>query len=159
MSGAFPPFISRTSKAESIHISSLYYQHIPEQLPVSQVVLMPPSLSYKPVTSASCDHGNISHDPIRDSSRDPSTTHTSHDLSAHDPGNLRPHDPGKITHDLSRNWSSTMSPDQMHFGRMSNPLINTWQIVGTINKTRPLNNQRTCNMTRSTKTQLIRARL
>ena len=110
---------------------------------MSQAVLVPPSLSYKPVTSASRDHGNISHDPTCDSSCDPSTNHTSRDLSARDPGNLRPRDPGKITHDLSRNWSSTMSPDQTRFRHTSNPLINTWQIVGMINKTRPLNDQRT----------------
>jgi len=106
-----------------------------------QAVLAPPSLSYKPITSAPRDRGNISHDPTRDSSRDPFATCTSRDLSACDPGNLRPHDPGKITYDLSRNWSSTMSHDKMRFGRASNPLINTWQIMGTINKTRPLNNQ------------------
>ena len=108
---------------------------------VSQVVLAPPGLDYKSVTSASRDCGNISHDPPCDSSCDPSATCTSHDLSARDPGNLRPHDPGKITHDLARNLSSTMSPNQTRFGRASNPLINTWQIVGMINKTCPLNNQ------------------
>jgi len=108
---------------------------------LSRAVLTTPSLCYKSVTSASCDHGNISHDPTRDPSRDPSAIRTSRDLSAHDPGNLRPHDPGKITHDLSRNWSSTTSHDKTRFGRTSNPLINMWQIVGTINKTRLLNNQ------------------
>jgi len=121
-------------------------------LGLSRAVLATPSLRYKSVTSASRDRGNISHDPTRDPSRDPSTIHTSRDLSARDPGNLRPRDPGKITHDLSRNWSSTRSPDKTHFERASNPLINTWQIVGTINKTHPLNNQRTCDATRSTKT-------
>jgi len=126
-------------------------------LGLSQAVLAPPSLSYKPITSASHDHGNISHDPTRDSSCDPSTIQTSRDLPARNPGNLQPHDPGKITHDLSRNWSSTMSPDKTHFGRASNLLINTWQIVGMINKTRPLNNQRTRNATRSRKTRLIGA--
>jgi len=126
--------------------------------PLSQAVLAPPSLSYKPITSAPRDHGNISQDPTRDSSCDPSATYTSRDLSARDPGNLRPRDPGKISHDLSRNWSSTTSPDKMRSGRASNPLINTWQIVGTINKTRPLNNQRTRDATRSTRTRLIRAR-
>jgi len=114
---------------------------------LSQAVLAPPSLSYKPVTPRPHDCGNISHDPTRDSSRDPFATRTSRDLSARDPGNLRPRDPGKIPHDLSRNWSSTMSHDKTCFGRASNPLINTWQIVGTINKTRPLNNQRTHNAT------------
>jgi len=114
---------------------------------VSRAVLAPPSLSYKPVTPAP-------HDPTRDSSRDPFATRTSRDLSACDPGNLQPRDPGKITHDLSRNWSSTMSHDKTRFGRASNPLINTWQIVGTINKTRPLNNQRTRDATRSMKTRL-----
>ena len=117
-----------------------------------RAVLAPPSLSYKPVTSASHDHGNISHDPTCDPSRDPSAIRISHDLSACDPGNLQPHDPGKITHDLSRNWSSTMSHNKTRFGRASNPLINTWQIMGTINKMRPLNNQRTHDATRSTKT-------
>jgi len=129
-----------------------------DYLSVSRAVLAPPSLSYKPVTPRPRDRGNISPDPTRDSSRDPFATHTSRDLSARDPGNLRPRDPGKITHDLSRNWSSTMSHDKTRFGRASNPLINTWQIVGTINKTRPLNNQRTRDATRSTKTRLIRAR-
>ena len=102
---------------------------------------MPPSLNYKPVTSASRDRGNISHDPTCDPSCDPSTTHTSCDLLACDPGNLRPCDPGKIIHDLSRNWSH----DKTRFRCASNLLINTWQIVGTINKTRPLNNQRRCD--------------
>ena len=125
---------------------------------VSRAVLAPPSLSYKPITPRPRDHGNISHDPTRDSSRDPFATHTSRELSARDPGNLRPCDPGKITHDLSRNWSSTMSPDKTRFGCASNLLINTWQIVGMINKTCPLNNQQTHNTTRSTKTRLIRAR-
>ena len=125
---------------------------------VSQAVLAPPSLNYKSVTSGSHDRGNISHDPTHDSSCNPSTTCTSHNLSAHDPGNLQPHDPGKITHNLSRNWSSTMSHDKMHFGCAPNLLINTWQIMGTINKMRLLNNQRTCDTTRSTKTQLIGAR-
>jgi len=125
---------------------------------VSQAVLAPPSRSYKPITSAPRDHGNISHDPTRDSSRDPFATCTSCDLSARDPGNLRPCDPGKITHDLSRNWSSTMSHDKTRFGHASKLLINTWQIMGTINKMRPLNNQRTHNATQSTKTRLIRAR-
>jgi len=125
---------------------------------VSRAVLAPPSLSYKPVTSVPHDRGNISHDPTCDSSRDPFATCTSRDLSTRDPGNLQPRDPGKITHDLSRNWSSTKSLDQTRFGRASNPLINTWQIVGTINKTHPLNNQRTHDATRSTKTRLIRAR-
>ena len=117
-----------------------------------RAVLVPPGLSYKPITSASRDCGNISHDPTHDSSRDPSVTRTSCDLSARDPGNIRPHDPGKITHDLSRNWSSTMSPDQTCFGCASNLLINTWQIVGTINKTCPLTNQLTRNATRPMKT-------
>ena len=108
---------------------------------VSRAVLAPPSLSYKPVTPRPRDRGNISHDPTRDSSRDPFATHTSRDLSARDPGNLQPHDPGKRTYDLSRKWSSTKSLDQMRFGHTSNPLINMWQIVGTINKTHPLNNQ------------------
>jgi len=114
---------------------------------LSRAVLTPPSLNYKPITSVPRDHGNISHDPTHDSSRDPFAIHTSRDLSARDPGNLRPRDPGKITHDLSRKWSSTMSPDKMRFGCASNPLINMWQIVGTINKTRPLNNQRTRDAT------------
>jgi len=125
---------------------------------LSRVVLTPPGLDYKSVTSASRDHGNISHDPTRDSSHDPSATRTSRDLSAHDPGNLRPCDPGKIIHDLARNLSSTMSPNQTRFGHTSNPLINTWQIVGTSNKIRPLNNQQTCNANQSMKTRLIRAR-
>jgi len=138
--------------------ASLLYKGETEAQSLSRAVLAPPSLSYKPVTPRPRDRGNISHDPTRDSSRDPFATHTSHDLSAHDPGNLQPRDPGKIPHDLSRNWSSTTSPDKTRFGRASNPLINTWQIVGTINKMRPLNNQQTHNTTQSTKTRLIRAR-
>jgi len=145
-------FHTRNRPKEGICIQALQAQGDPKEGILSQAVLAPPSLSYKPVTSASRDHGNISHDPTRDSSRDPSATRTSCDLSARDPGNLQPRDPGKITHDLSRNWSSTMSPDQTRFGRASNLLINTWQIVGTINKTRPLNNQQTHNATRSMKT-------
>jgi len=128
---------------EGICIWALQAQGDPKEGILSWVVLMPPGLSYKPITSASCDRGNISHDPTHDSSRDPSTTCTSRDLSAHDPGNLQPCDPEKITHDLSRNWSSTISYDKMHFGHVSNPLINMWQIVGTINKTHLLNDQQT----------------
>ena len=48
----------------------------------------PPRLSYKPVTSASRDRGNISHDPTHDLPCDPSTTHTPRDLLARDLGNL-----------------------------------------------------------------------
>jgi len=110
---------------------------------MSRVVLAPPGLSYKPVTSASCDRGNISHDPTRDSSHDPSASTLSRDRMARDPGNLQPHDPGKITHDLSRNWSSITSHDKTHFRCASNLLINMWQIVGMINKTHLLNNQQT----------------
>ena len=54
---------------------------------------------------------------------------------------VRPCDPGKITHDLSRNWSSTRSHNKTHFGHASDPLINTWKIMGMINKMHPLNNQ------------------
>ena len=86
-------------------------------------VLAPPSLSYKSVTLGSRDHGNLSHNHTRDSSHDPSASTLSRDRMACDPGNLRPRDPGnlwpcdpgKITHDLSRNWSSTMSHDKMRF--------------------------------------------
>jgi len=141
---------------QNLHFIGIFQAR--QQHMLSRVVLTPPSLSYKPVTSVPRDCGNISHDPTCDSSCDPFAIRTSRDLSAHDPGNLRPRDPGKITHDLSRNWSSTTSPDRTRFGRASNPLINTWQIVGTINKTCLLNNQRTHNATRSTKTRLIRAR-
>jgi len=143
-------FHTRNCPKEGIRIQALQVQGDPKEGILSQAVLAPPSLSYKPVTSASHDHRNISHDPTCD----PSTTRTSRDLLAHDPGNLRPHDPGKITHDLSRNWSH----DKMRFGRTSNPLINMWQIVGMINKTRPLNDQQTCDATQSMKTQLIGAR-
>jgi len=144
-------FHAHNRPKEGIRIQALQAQGDPKEGILLRAVLAPPSLSYKPVTSAS-------HDPTCDSSCDPSTTHTSCDFLAHDPGYLRPCDPGKITHDLSRNWSSTMSHDKTRFGRMSNPLINTWQIVGTINKMRPLNNQRTHDATQSTKTQLIWAR-
>ena len=57
-------------------------------LPLSQAELAPPSLSYKPISPRPRDRGNISHDPTRDSSRDPFATHTSRDLSARDPRNL-----------------------------------------------------------------------
>jgi len=150
-------FHARTHPKEGICIQALQAQGDPKEGILSQAVLATPSLNYKPITSASRDHENISHDPTCDSSRDPSAIRTSHDLSAHDPGNLQPRDPGKITHDLSRNWSSTLSYDKTRFGRASNPLINTWQIVGTINKMHPLNNQQTRNATRSTKMRLIGA--
>jgi len=151
-------FHARHHPKEGIRIQALQAQGDPKEGILLRAILAPPSLSYKPVTSASRDRGDISHDPTHDSSRDPFTTRIPRDLSARDPGNLQPHDPGKITHDLSRNWSSTMSPDKTRFGRASNPLIDTWQIVGTINKTRPLNNQRTRDATRSMNTRLIRAR-
>ena len=106
---------------------------LPPRMILSRAVLVPPSLNYKSVTSASCDCGNISHDHTRDSSCDPSTI--SCNRMACDPGKLRPHDPGKIA------W------DKMHFGHATDPLINMWQIVGMINKTHLLNNQQTRDMT------------
>ena len=39
MSGAFPPFVSEKSKTDSIHTSSFYYQHNPEQLPACLVTI------------------------------------------------------------------------------------------------------------------------
>src|SRR6266850_347879 len=39
MSGAFAPFISEKSKADSIHASSLYYQHKPERLPACPLTI------------------------------------------------------------------------------------------------------------------------
>ena len=143
---------------EGIHIQALQAQGDPKEGILLQAVLTPPGLSYKPVILRSCDHGNLSHDPPHDSSCDPSTSMISRDQMACDPGNLRPRDPGKITHDLSRNWSSTMSHDKTRFGHVSNLLINTWQVMGMINKTRPLNNQQTHDATQSMKTQLVGAR-
>jgi len=64
-------------------------------------------------------------DLTRDSSRDIRTVKQAHDLTARDRGNL--------THDLPRDWSSTRSPDRMHFLRASRPLIHTWKNMGTIN--------------------------
>jgi len=81
-------FHTRNRPKEGICIQALQAQGDPKEGILLQAVLAPPSLSYKPVTSASCDRGNISHDPTCDSSRDPSVTHTSRDLLAHDPGNL-----------------------------------------------------------------------
>ena len=153
-----PSSIGSLRFSRRTHCPSLWTLTFHRRGYLSRAVLAPPSLSYKSVTPRPRDRGNKSHDPTRDSSRDPFATRTSCDLSARDPGNLQPCDPGKIPHDLSRNWSSTTSPDKMRFGHASNPLINTWQIVGTINKTRPLNNQRTRDATQSTRTRLIRAR-
>ncbi len=39
MSSAFVPFISENTKAESTHVSSLYYQHRPEQLPTCPLTI------------------------------------------------------------------------------------------------------------------------
>ena len=39
MSGAFAPFISEKLKADSIHASSLYYQHKPERLPACPLTI------------------------------------------------------------------------------------------------------------------------
>jgi hypothetical protein len=39
MSSVFVPFISEKMKADSIHASSLYYQHKPERLPVCPVTI------------------------------------------------------------------------------------------------------------------------
>ena len=96
------------------------------------------------------DPRNLSHDPTCDSSCDLTTTCISCDLTACDPG--------KITHNLPRKWLSTMSHDKTHFGHTSNPLINTWKIMGTINKMCPLNDQQRCNAMQSMKTQPIGAR-
>jgi len=81
-------FHARNRPKEGIRIRALQVQGDPKEGILLQAVLAPPSLSYKPITSAPCDRGNISHDPTRNSSRDPFTTCTSCDLSARDPGNL-----------------------------------------------------------------------
>jgi hypothetical protein len=39
MSGMFPPLVSEKSKADSIHASSLYYQHNPERLPACPLTI------------------------------------------------------------------------------------------------------------------------
>jgi len=51
-----------------------------------------------------------------------------------------------------------MSPDKTRFGRVSNLLINTWQIMGMINKMHLFKSQPTRDVTQSMKTRLIRAR-
>jgi len=134
---------------EGICIQALQAQGDPKEGILLQAVLMPPNPSYKPVTSRTHDHGNLSHDPTcdygnpshnltHDSSSNLSATMTSHDLLAWDSGKIWPCDPGKITY------------DQTCFGCISSPLINMWKIVGTINKMCPLNNQQRCDMTWST---------
>jgi len=52
------------------------FKGVPLGIALSQAVLMPPSPSYKSVTSRSCDRGNLSYDPICDSSCDLSATCT-----------------------------------------------------------------------------------
>jgi len=131
------------------------HSHSPDPLShkvdlLSQVELVPSKFNYNQVTSRSCNCGNLSHDPTCDPLCDPSATMTLCDLTTHDPG--------KITHDLSRNWSLTRSHDKMHFGHVPSLLINIWKIMGTINKTCPLNDQQRCNVTQSMETQLIGAR-
>ena len=64
-------------------------------------------------------------DPGKSPSRDIQTLEQARDLTACDRGNL--------THDLPRDWSSTRSPDRVHFLHASRPLINTWKTVGMIN--------------------------
>jgi len=81
-------FHARNRPKEGIRIRALQVQGDPKEGILSRAVLTPPSLSYKPITSAPCDRGNISHDPTCDLSCDPFTTRTSRDLSARDPGNL-----------------------------------------------------------------------
>ena len=39
MSGMFTPFIPENAKADSIHASSLYYQHKPERLPACPLII------------------------------------------------------------------------------------------------------------------------
>ena len=39
MSGAFTPFIFKKTKTNSIHSSSLYYQHEPERLPACPLII------------------------------------------------------------------------------------------------------------------------
>ena len=85
-----------------------------------------PNLSSNQVISRTCDRGNLSHDPSRDSSHDLLVPSGSRDLTAHDPGN--------IAHDQPRNWSSSMSQDHTRFGHATRPLINTWKTVGRIHK-------------------------
>jgi len=81
-------FHAHNHPKERTRIQALQAQGDPKEGILLQAVLTPPSLSYKPITSASHDHGNISHGPTCDSLCDPSATCTSCDLSAHDPGNL-----------------------------------------------------------------------
>ena len=85
-----------------------------------------PNPSSNQVISRTCDRGNLSHDPSRDSSHDLQVPNMSCDLIAHDPGN--------ITHDQPRNWSSSTSQDHTRFGHATRPLINTWKTVGRIHK-------------------------
>jgi len=100
----------------------------------SQVAIRcPPELVLKPGQRPATNEKLRPHDPgksppcdlARDSSRDLQALKQACDLTACDHGNL--------TYDLPRDWSSTQSPDHVHFLHVSCPLINMWKTVGTIN--------------------------
>ena len=93
---------------------------------ITSCFITAPNPSSNQVISRTRDHGNLSHDPSHDSSRDLPVPNVSHDLIARDPGN--------IAHDQPRNWSSSTSQDHTQFGHATCPLINTWKPVGRIHK-------------------------
>ena len=120
-------FHAQQCSKEGIHIRALQVQGDPKEGILSQAKLAPtrnalpndprthstttshfittPNPSSNQVISSTCDHGNLSHDPSHDLSRDFPVPNMSHDLTACDPGN--------ITHDQPRNWSSSMSQDHI----------------------------------------------
>jgi hypothetical protein len=67
-----------------------------------------------------------------DQSHDPSVPQTLHDQAACDPG--------KPLGDLSKDWSSTWSPDRVNFRHATCPLISMWKTIGTVNKDNVINN-------------------
>ena len=86
----------------------------PGQRPATKENLQPCDPGKSPPCDLACD-----------SSHDLQALKQAHDLTAHDCGNL--------THDLPRDWSSTQSPDCVHFLHTSHPLIHMWKTMGTIN--------------------------
>ena len=94
----------------------------PGQRPATKENLRPCDPGKSPSRDLTCDP---SRDLTCDPSRDIQALKQTCDLTARDHGNL--------THDLPRDWSSTRSPDRVHFLRGSRLLINTWKTVGMIN--------------------------
>jgi len=110
-----------------------------QRIPNPSSLKTAPKLKYSHVVESTlrpCDPGKLSPDLSHVRLHDILTTLGSHDIQSCDPG--------RVSHDLPRDWSSTRSPDQVHFRCAPSPLISMWKTMGTINKS---TNQQTSHKT------------